>query len=419
MKVTSCRVCSATSLTPVLDLGETPAANYFLSREELSCEQTKYPLRLCGCQACGFVMLDEVVAPEAQFRDYHYLTSASAPLVEHFADLARDCEARGWVTPGTRVLDIGANDGTLLNELRRLGASPLGIDPARPAVRRAAERGLTVLPYFFSDALAARLRSEMEAFDLITCTNVFAHVDDVAGFLAGVARLLGRDGVVVMEVAHLLDMVVKRQFDVIYHEHVSYFSLRTLMRLFAQSGLEILDACKVATQGGSLRIYARRQTAASSPSASSFAARSGSLCAIREEEERFRIHELATLQHFADDVRAFRHDLRVLVSDIRKRRQKIVGLGAPAKGVTLLNFCGLGPDDIAYLVDSTDLKQGRFLPGVQIPVYAEEALQRDERPCDYFLLLSWNFQDRMLETITPYRANGAKVILPFPRLRVI
>jgi SAM-dependent methyltransferase len=415
MKVTSCRVCSATSLAPVLDLGETPAANYFLSREELSCEQTKYPLRLCGCQACGFVMLDEVVAPEAQFRDYHYLTSASAPLVEHFAGLARDCEARGWVTPGTRVLDIGANDGTLLNELRRLGASLLGIDPARPAVRRAAERGLTVLPYFFSDAVAARLTSQMEAFDLITCTNVFAHVDDVAGFLAGVTRLLGRDGVVVMEVAHLLDMIVKRQFDVIYHEHVSYFSLRTLMRVFAQSGLEIFDACKVATQGGSLRIYARRKAAASSASA----ARSGSLCAIREEEEAFRIHELATLQRFADDVRAFRHDLRVLVSDIRKRRQKIVGLGAPAKGVTLLNFCGMGPEDVAYLVDSTELKQGRFLPGVHIPVYAEEALRRDERPCDYFLLLSWNFQDRMLEKITPYRANGAKVILPFPRLRVI
>jgi SAM-dependent methyltransferase len=380
----------------------------------LTRDQARYPLRVCLCEQCGLVMLDEIVPPDIQFRDYHYLTSASAPLVEHFAALARECQARGWVARGTKVLDIGANDGTLLNELRKLGACPLGIDPAGPAVRKARQHGITVLPEFFSDAAAEQLASRFGTFGLITGTNVFAHVDDVKDFLAGVTRLLAPGGVVIMEFAHLLDVVGRQQFDVIYHEHVSYFSLRPLLPLFAQCGLEIFDAQKVATQGGSLRIYARQASASSASDTPS-----GRLCAIRREEDDYQLHDLARLRRFAEDVRRFRGELRRLVSDIRERQLTIVGLGAPAKGVVLLNFCGMGPQDLAYLVGTTELKQGRFLPGAHIPIYAEEALLADDRPCDYFLLLSWNFQDTLLQKIARHRAGGAKVIVPFPRLHVI
>lgn len=412
MTVTSCRICASTALAPVLDLGAMPPVNYFLSRDELAGDAIRHPLRLALCQQCGLVMIDEVVPPEAQFRDYHYLTSASPPLVEHFAELARDCRDHGWVGPGTKVLDIGANDGTLLHELRLVGADPLGIDPSAQAGRKAAERGIRVLPELFGDESAMRLVPSLGRFDLITCTNVFAHTDDVKGFLAGISRLLAPDGIVIMEFAHLLDLVVKKQFDVIYHEHVSYFSLRPLVPLFQAYGLEIFDARKVLTQGGSLRIYVRRAVPGSGEV-------SAEMQAIREEEDAHGLHELATLRRFAECVAEFRRALRQLVADIRGRGQKIVGLGAPAKGVILLNYCGLGPDDIAYLVDSTELKQRRFLPGVHIPVYAEDVLHTDERPCDYFLLLAWNFRDALLRKVEPFRARGAKVIVPFPELRVI
>jgi novobiocin biosynthesis protein NovU/D-mycarose 3-C-methyltransferase len=405
-------VCSSTALTPILDLGAIPAVNVFPSHDEPSADEARYPLRLCLCNDCGLVLLDEVIPPEALFRTYHYLTSASQPLVEHFAELALECRARGFVVPGANVLDIGANDGTLLHALRQVGARPLGIDPAQNAVEQARQRGIPVLPAFFGETAAEDLATRFGRFDLITCTNVFAHTDGVKAFLAGVRRLLAPGGTVIMEVAHLLDIVVKTQFDSIYHEHVSYLSLRPLDQLFRQCGLEIFDAKKVLTQGGSLRIYARARAGIEG-------APSERLVALRREEDEYRIHELATLRRFAEDVEAIRRDLRRLVSEIRQRRCKIVGLGAPAKSVTLLNYCDIGNEDIAYIVDSTPLKQGRYLPGTRIPVRPESALAEDDRPCDYFLLLAWNFQEHILRKIASHRDAGLKVIVPFPRPHVL
>lgn len=410
MKVKACRICSSRKLTNVLKLGKMPSVNYFLSDADLSRKEEKYPLNLSFCKRCGLVLLDEVVAPEKLFRNYHYLTSASQPLVDHFAELAQDCRNRKFLRTDSKVLDIGANDGTLLFEFQKLGAKPLGIDPALNAVKSAARIGITVLPHFFDELTAKRLSPKIGKFDIVTSTNVFAHTDKVKSFLAGIDRLLAPKGVVIMEFAHLLDMIVKNQFDVIYHEHVSFFSLKPLVYLFDQFGMEIFDVKKVLTQGGSLRIYVRRKKGKPSKASARFEE------ILREEEEN-HIHEIETLRSFAEQVRQFKRDLRVLVANIRKKGHRIVGLGAPAKGVILLNYCGLGPNDIDYLVDSTELKQGRFFPGNHIPVYSEKRLETE--PCDYFLLLSWNFQDAILEKMKPYRDKGAKVIIPFPKLRVI
>jgi len=389
-----------------------PAVNYFPAEKELSRKENRYPLTLCLCQDCGLVTLDEVVAPDTLFRRYHYLTSASQPLVQHFAELAQECRDRGALPPRAKVLDIGANDGTLLFEFKKLGARPLGIDPALNAVAAARRIGIRVLPRFFDEKSARALAPRIGTFQIITCTNVFAHTPDVRGFLAGLRHLLAPQGQVIMEFAHLLEMVVKTQFDVAYHEHVSYLSLRPLIRLFNDFGFEIFDAKKVLTQGGSLRIYVRRKTKARSETTERFR----TIC--REEQEN-HIHEVTTLERFAEDVQRFRRDLRAMVAGIRKRKQRIVGLGAPAKGVILLNYCGIGRRDIAYLVDSTELKQGRFLPGNHIPVYSERALASDSRPVDYFLLLSWNFQDAILKKVSRFRDGGTKVIVPFPKLRII
>jgi len=412
MRVTSCRVCSNEPLTPFLDLGLMPGVNYFPSRGELLNEERRYPLRVCLCESCGLVTLDEVVPPESLFRTYHYLTSASQPLIDHFAKLVRDARERQLLPPEANVLDVGANDGSLLCEFKKIGARPLGIDPSLQAVEKARQRGIEVLPLFFNEATARELAPRLGTFDVVTCTNVFAHTDEVKSFLAGVKLLLAPRGTVIMEFAHLLDIVVKTQFDVIYHEHVSYFSLRPLRQLFRECGLEIFDARKVLTQGGSLRIYA-------CPSNTESAASSPWLEAIQREEDENHIHELATLRRFAEEVARFRQDLRRIVSEIRGDGGRIVGLGAPAKGVILLNYCGIGPLDIEYIVDSTELKQGRFLPGVHVPVRSEEALAEDNRPIDYFLLLAWNFQEAILKKIEPYRNAGARVIVPFPKLRVV
>ncbi len=412
MQVKVCRVCNEDSLDTVLALGNMPPVNYFPTKEELKKRTKKYPLNLCLCRNCGLVQLDEVAPGEELFRNYHYLTSASEPLVDHFRALAEECLARRFIGAGGKVLDIGANDGTLLFEFQKQGVRTLGVDPSVHAVAAAAKIGVEILPSFFDAKVVEAIRASHGLFQVITATNVLAHTHDGRGFLKGVKNLLAPRGVFVAEFAHLLDMVVKNQFDVIYHEHVSYFSFQPLMRLFEMYDFEIFDAKKILTQGGSVRIYARRK--GESPE---MGAPTPAFEAILREEKENYITDLSTLQRFAQQVGQFREDLRKLVFDIKAQGKKIVGVGAPAKGVILLNYCGIGASEIDYIVDSTPLKQGRFFPGGAIPVFAEQKLVNDQH--DYFLLLSWNFQEAILKKLQPYRAKGAKVIIPFPKLRVI
>ena len=410
MRVKACRICEEDSLVRVLPLGNMPPVNYFPTRQELGKHTKRYPLNLCLCPNCGLVQLDEVAPAEELFRNYHYLTAASKPLIDHFRSLARECFNRRFIGARGKILDIGANDGTLLFQFQKLGAKALGVDPSLNAVAAAKKIGVEVLPTFFSEKVAQEIRSKRGTFQMITATNVMAQTDDVEGLLRGVKTLHAPKGIFVAEFAHLLDMIVKNQFDVIYHEHLSYFSFKPLLRLFETNDFKIIDAKKILTQGGSLRIYARHRQEASQT-------RSESLDAILQEEKENYITDLSTLQRFAQEVEQFRRDMRKLIHDIKKRGKKIVGVGAPAKGVILLNYCGIGAAEIDYIVDSTPLKQGRFFPGENIPVYAEQKLESDQH--DYFLLLSWNFQEAILEKLQPYRAKGAKVIIPFPKLRVI
>ncbi len=411
MHLTRCRICNKKSLTPILRLGKMPPVNYFPTKQELRKPQKRYPLNFCVCRNCGLTQLDEVVTPEKLFRNYHYLTSASQPLIEHFHSLAQECVHRHFVSKDSKVLDIGANDGTLLLEFKKHGVKTLGIDPSVNAVMLAEKVGIKVLPSFFKSKIATTVRKKYGHFNLITSTNVLAHTHDVRSFLKCAKLLLAPHGVLIFEFAHLLDMVVKNQFDVIYHEHVSYFSLRPLTYLLDMLDLQIFDAKKILTQGGSLRIYVREKK-------SGTAVHSPSLNLILQEEEDNHINEIATLQGFAKDVHQFRNDLRKLIFKLKKAGHKIVGFGAPAKGVILLNFCGLGASEIDYIVDSTLLKQGRFFPGSHIPVYAEQKLESDNQ-WDHILLLSWNFQEAIMRKLVPFRAKGTKVIIPFPKLRVV
>lgn len=331
MYIKNCRICDHKPLNQILKLGKIPLVNYFPSVSELSNRAKGYPLNLCLCEHCGLSQLDYIVPPQVLFQTYHYLTSASNSLVDHFNELSSECIFRNFVKRGEKVLDIGANDGTLLFEFQKRGIGTLGVDPSCNAVAFAKKRGIEIIPAFFGEETAKKVHKQYGTFQVITGNNVFAHVADVKSFLRGVKVLLEPKGVFIAEFAHLLEMVVKNQFDVIYHEHVSYFSLIALRRLFDMFELEIFDAKKILTQGGSLRIYARNKQKGEI---------SLSLENLIKEEEENHIAELTTLRRFAEEVHQFRNDFREIIFKIKKKKKKIVGFGAPAKGVTLLSFCG-------------------------------------------------------------------------------
>ena len=410
MKIQRCRICNSSKFLRLLDLGNMPMVNSFLDAEDLRKKEPKFPLRLCVCADCRLVQLTHRVPAQKLFRNYHYLTSASQPLIDHFRSLAQECVDLHAAKGPLKVLDIGANDGTLLYEFHKLGARTLGIDPSTNACMAAKQVGIEVINDFFSKGTARRELKKLGPFDIVTGTNVFAHTHRIRDFLEGVKTLLAPNGMLILEFANLTEMIMKVQFDVIYHEHLSYFSLSVLRPFFRALGLEIFDSKRVLTQGGSLRIYARRlrgKPVKPSPE----------MAAILQEERDDHIDEIATLRRFAKEVRQFRSDFRKLILDVSRRGKKIVAFGAPAKGIILLNYAGLNSRHFAYAVDSTPLKQGRFMPGTHIPVFSERKLEDD--PGNYILILSWNFQDAILKKIAALGLKNVRTIIPFPKLRIL
>ena len=410
MRITACRICNGRNIVSVLDLGMMPAPNRFPESVKDFQSEEMFPLRFCRCEDCGLAMIDEVVAPEKLFSTYHYLTAASSPLVTHFRALAEEVQEKFRLTKKSKVLDIGANDGTLLLEFQKHGTKTLGIDPAKNVALIAETKGVHVLPEFFSHALAKKVKKKEGEFDVITATNVFAHTHDIHDFTNGVKELLAPNGVFIVEFAHLLEMFEHKFFDVIYHEHLSFYALQPLVQFFEGHGMKIFDAKKILTQGGSLRIYVTHEKSKKHDI-------SPAIAKILKEEKKHGLDTRESFEKFADYVRGYQSSLRTLLQKLKMKGKTIVGVGAPAKGVILLNYCRIDGDIIDYLVDSTPLKQHRFLPGVHIPVFSEEKLA--EEKIDYFIILAHNFQDEIIQKLSPYRDRGAKIILPFPKIHTI
>lgn len=352
-----------------------PIVNYFPVRGEAGGEK-RYPLTLCICTSCGLAQVKETIAPEKLFRRYHYITGACLPLVRDLHQFAGNYRARN-------VLDIGSNDGTLLSEFQKQGSVVLGVEPA------AVEAHVPTIHDFFSCTLARTIKKTHGTFDVVTAMHVLANIPNLGDFLHGVQEVLSDNGTFIIEVGSLEDMVKYSQFDSIYHEHYSYFSKNTLTSILAGSGFRIVKIEKIQTQGGSWRVTAVK----------------GKTMIKNVVSGTFNIH-----------VSAFRKKLRTLIQKDYKGKT-VVGFGAPAKGVTLLNYCGLGPKDIACVVDSTPQKQGRLVPGVRIPVYAEEKLAQI-RP-DAILVLSWNYREEIVRKIKKLVTRPVSVIMPFPKLEVI
>lgn len=389
-----CLVCGGAGLEEFLDLGASPLANAFLTREQLAEPEARYPLRVAMCAGCGHVQLLDRVPPEAMFGEYLYVSSASRTLLDHFEALADTVVRREELAKGEAVMDIGSNDGSLLAAFARRGMRVLGIDPARNLAALARERGVETETVFFGAATAARIRSARGPARVLTATNSLPHIPALDDYFAGVRTLLAPDGVFVAEAHYLADVDGQSAFDTIYHEHVSYWSLKPLMRLLDEHSLEVFRAERLPVHHGQLRVWVAHRGARTTEA---------SVRDVLAEERRLRLHDIATWRAFARRAQAVREGLREELRARKRRGQRIAGYGAPAKATTLLAWLGLGPEWIEYIADRSRLKQGRYTPGTHIPIVGPERIAAD--PPDALVLLAWNFAAEIKRQLAGYEGE--------------
>jgi SAM-dependent methyltransferase len=405
----TCRLCDSRAVRLVMSLGSTPPANAFLRKDQLQEPEPSFPLDLFLCENCGHLQLLDVVNPEVLFRNYVYVSSTSPSFVDHFRRYAEDMVRRYQVAPGSWIVEIGSNDGVLLRPFQALGMRVLGVDPAVRIAKQATESGVETWPEFFTEAIGRRIRKERGAAAVVAANNVFAHADDLHGILEGVKHALAPDGVFVFEVSYLLDVFEKTLFDMTYHEHVCYHSVKPLVTLFQRHGMQLIEALRVPTHGGSLRGIAALQ--------GSRHARQPSVQDLLDQERAVKLDQFGTFQKFAADIGALKQELREVLLDLKGKGRRIGGFGAPAKLTTLMHHFELGADLIDFVVDDSPLKQGLYTPGYHIPVVPASHLY-ESKP-DYVLILAWNFADNIIKNHQAYLDGGGRFIVPLPALRIV
>ncbi len=405
-----CRHCGTALSRVFCDLRATPPSNSFLRPADLSKGEMSYPLTTYVCNACTLVQLPEHASAEAIFDDYVYFSSFSDSWLAHARAYCEMIVARLKLGPQSLAIELASNDGYLLQYLKAAGVPILGIDPSHTVAEAAEKKGVPTLVEFFGTQLAGKLLKEGRLADLILGNNVLAHVPDVNDFVAGMVLLLKPAGVITMEFPHVVRLVEGMQFDTIYHEHFSYFSLHTAERIFAKQGLTIFDVEEIPTHGGSLRIYARHAANHTLPVTPAVAA-------LKAREAAGHYDKPEGYDGFEDKVRRVKRDLLRFLIETREAGKSIAGYGAAAKGNTLLNYCGIGVDLLDYVVDRNPMKQGRFLPGVRIPVKTPETIAA-EHP-DYVLILPWNIKDEVMEQLSFIREWDGQFVVPIPSLQVI
>ena len=406
-----CRSCRAPLTTSFVDLGLSPISNAMRRPDQASEAEAFYPLRTFVCDACRLVQIEDVAAREAHFHgDYTYFSSYSASWLRHAETYAGMMIGRFGLTAASQVVEVASNDGYLLQYFKAAGVPVLGVDPAANCAEVARrERGVETLARFFGADLARELVAAGRAADVIAANNVLAHVPDINDFVEGFAILLKPGGVITVEFPHLLQMIEANYFDTIYHEHYSYLSLLAVERLFARHGLAVIDVETLTTHGGSLRVFAAHAATA--------APASDAVIAFREREAVAGLDTPAAYADFAERVRATKRRLLTLLIGLKEAGAAIVGYGAPAKGVTLLNYCGVRGDFLDYTVDANPHKQGLVLPGLDIPVHAPAKIF-ETRP-DYVLILPWNLKVEITEQMAGIRDWGGRFIVPLPEPAVL
>jgi SAM-dependent methyltransferase len=404
----SCRSCGGDRLAAILSLGPMPLANALLTHEQLHDLEPTYPLELAFCSNCALVQITETVPPEKLFREYLYFSSFSDTLLRHAEDLVTRLIETRRLNANHLVVELASNDGYLLQHYQRRAIPVLGVEPARNVASVARDRGIRTISEFFCEDLARKLKGEYGQADVIHANNVLAHVADLNGFVKGIGVLLKSQGVAVVEVPYVKDLIDHVEFDTIYHEHLCYFSLTALTALFGRHGLEVQDVERMPIHGGSLRLFIGRTGSRASAEAVAEL--------VRQENDR-GIDRLTFYADFGRRVQNLKASLHDLLVQLKRQRKRVAGYGAAAKGTTLLNYFEIGPDMLDFVVDRSTHKQGRYTPGTHLPIFSPDKLMY-EKP-DYVLLLAWNLANEILEQQGAFRQQGGRFIIPIPELKVI
>jgi novobiocin biosynthesis protein NovU/D-mycarose 3-C-methyltransferase len=407
-RITECRVCGTDDWLEVLSFGDTTLANGFVDPGEPAPEPT-YPLEVAVCWSCRLMSLMHVVDPEALFGDYVYTTSESDLIAEHMARVVASATRRAGLAPGDLVVEFGSNDGAQLALFAARGQRVVGVDPARNLAAAAEARGVPTVSDFFGERSAARVLETYGEAGLVLGRQCFAHIPNVHDVLRGATSLLAPDGLLVIEVPHVLHLLAENQFDTIFHEHVSYFSFGTLEYLFGRHGLRMVDVEEADVHGGSILVSAAFDGSPHTVSPS--------VGRMREREQQAGLYGDTAYREFADRARAIMEGLRTLVRGLVAEGASVAGYGAPSKGCALLEFCGLDSRDLVYVTDTTAGKQGRLTPATHIPVRSPNEAAAD--PPDYYLILAWNYADEILRKERAYLASGGRMIMPIPTPRVL
>ncbi|MBB4913271.1 hypothetical protein FHS44_000343 [Streptosporangium saharense] len=393
----------------MVDLGATPPCELFLTAEQVDEPETTYPLHLRVCTGCWLAQIPPLITPEDTFTEYAYFSSYSTSWVEHARRFVDGAAGRLGLDENSFVVEVASNDGYLLRHVVDRGVRCLGIEPSKNVGQAARDKGVPTVTAFLGPETAAEVRAEHGPADLVVANNVYAHIPDVIGFTQGLRALVADDGWVSIEVQHLLTLMELNQYDTIYHEHFQYYTVASAQRALASGGLALVDVELLPTHGGSIRLWARPQEVAGEPTSR--------VVEVLAAEKAAGLHELSGYAEFAARVAKVRRDLLKFLVEAAEQGKTVVGYGAPGKGNTLLNHCGIRPDLLRYTVDRNPYKHGRFTPGTRVPIAAPERIAED-RP-DYVLVLPWNLREELTAQLSYVGEWGGRLVFPIPNLEIV